>query len=79
MVVGGCVFCNAFVMFVVHPQLARIDLRIPVSHLQVLLLFLFLWSCLVGCTSWVPMESETRHDTNEMCIGCTAGAVMFKT
>ena len=62
---GGVVFCNVFVLFVVHPP--PIHLRMPVSHLQVLLLFLSILSCLVGCASWVPMESETRHDTNEMC------------
>ena len=72
--VGGVVICNALVLFVVPP----IDLRMPVSHLQVLLLCLSSLSCLVGCTSWVPMESETRYDTNEIVIGCIAGGCSFQ-
>ena len=55
-----------------------IAFRMPVSHLQVLLLCLSSFSCLVGCTSWVPMESETRCDTNEIVIGSIAGGCSFQ-
>ena len=73
---GRVVLCIWFVLIVIHHP--PMHLRMPFSHLQVLLFFLSILSCLAGCSSWVPMESETRHDTNEMCSGCIAGGGSFQ-
>ena len=64
----GCV-CNAFVFrfCVPHPPSplppSPIDLRVSASHLQVLLLFLWILCCLVGAllgATWNPKPATTQ-------------------
>ena len=73
---GGVVFCNALVVFVVPHPLSICACRFRISKCCCCCLSSL--SCLVGRTSWVPMVSETRYDTNDIFIGCIAGGCSFQ-